>query len=713
MTLPPAPLSAEKNLELALARNQAILNQAAVGIIRISSRGIIEQINPFAERLLGYTSAELTGHNVSKIMPQRWASQHDEYLASYLAGRPPSIIGIGREVSALHKSGQVIPVHLAVSEVTVPGQDEVEFIGILSDLSELHRSRAREQAQHALLQVLHKGMTDFPVLMSSDQLWPFLKEALCSLTESDYALIGEVIPVNDRPSMKILAITDLSWNDDSRRLMSSLSSGDMMLSNPDSLLGRVFAAGEVVMTADLASETRRIGFPPGHPALHNYLGVPIVDQGAVIGMYAIANSRQTVDSELLARLEPFTATCAVLIQLYRSINERERFTRELEQAHAEQARASRAKTEFLSAMSHELRTPLNSIIGFSQLLLNNRKQPLAERQAAQAEQILKSGKHLLTLINDILDLARIESGRLSLSLEAVAVAEVVGESVASIGALAAARGIAISQPAADGLSIFADFTRTKQVLINLLSNAVKYNHDGGSIAISWQVGGEGRLRIAVRDTGIGIPAARLGELFQPFNRLDAEHSAIEGTGVGLALTKQLVEHMAGEIGVDSAPGAGSCFWFELPLAADSLANLESPARPADTPAPGMQLRQVLYIEDNPANQRLMWDIFEDLGAWTLSCAADAGSGLRQVKVQRPDLILLDINLPGMDGYAVLRALRGDPATRGIPVVALSANAMPDDLKRGRQAGFAAYLTKPLDIAGLIAVLEQHLGERDA
>ncbi|MDD3326325.1 MAG: GAF domain-containing protein [Zoogloea sp.] len=437
-----------ESLERAVARNEALLNRAAVGIVRITSKGIIEHVNPFAQQILGYTADELIGRNVRMIMPQRWAEHHDEYLDSYLKGRPPSVIGVGREVQALHKSGRAIPVHLAVSEVVIPGQDGVEFIGILSDLSELHHARGREQAQHRLLQVLHRGMTDFAALMSSDQLWMFLKQALRTLTQSDYALIGEVVPVDGQPGLKIHAITDLSWNDDSRRLMERLRSGDMVLTNPDSMLGRVFAGGEVVLTNDLGQETRRTGFPRGHPPLYNYLGVPIHDQGQVIGMYAIANSRNTVDAELLAWLEPFTATCALLINLYRRINEQARFTRELEIAHAEQAQASRAKTEFLSSMSHELRTPMNSIIGFSQLLLGNRKQPLPERQAGQVEQILKSGQHLLTLINDILDLSRIEAGALAFSIEPVEIAAVIEEAVGTIGALAGERRIDIRLPSA-------------------------------------------------------------------------------------------------------------------------------------------------------------------------------------------------------------------------------------------------------------------------
>ncbi|MDD3326326.1 MAG: response regulator [Zoogloea sp.] len=240
---------------------------------------------------------------------------------------------------------------------------------------------------------------------------------------------------------------------------------------------------------------------------------------------------------------------------------------------------------------------------------------------------------------------------------------------------------------------------------------MKYNRDSGRVELAWGPGDEGRLRIEVRDTGIGIPSERIDELFQPFNRIGAEHGVIEGAGVGLALTKQLVEKMAGRVGVQSAHGLGSCFWFELPQ--DHGEPPPGGAAPAAPPpaadgAARPRLR-VLYVEDNPANQRLMHDIFEDFDTCSLICAHEAALGIELARAEPPALILMDINLPGMDGYAALAVLKADPATGSIPVVALSANAMPADVERGLAAGFADYLTKPLDFTRLHAVLAQYLG----
>jgi len=261
-------------------------------------------------------------------------------------------------------------VHLAVSRVQYDdASEDCDFIGILSDLSEVQATSHLLERQQQLLGVLHlhRGLTDYQALMSGNQLWSFLKQALRELTRSDYALIGEVLTVDAQPALKIHAITDVAWDDASRQLMEQFKAGRMLLSNPHSLLGRVFAEGQTVLRNDMRAHAPS-AFPPGHPPLSNFLGVPILDQGQVIGMFAIANGAQPYSAELVEWLEPFISTCALLIKLYRQLNERESFTEQLRQARDLAENASRAKSEFLSSMSHELRTPLNAILGFAQLL---------------------------------------------------------------------------------------------------------------------------------------------------------------------------------------------------------------------------------------------------------------------------------------------------------------------------------------------------------
>ncbi|MCL5424237.1 MAG: GAF domain-containing protein [Gammaproteobacteria bacterium] len=574
---------------------------------------------------------------------------------------------------------------------------------------DLTRSARRMHKEQDLLKVLHQGITDYQALMSGKRLWIFLMEALRELTDSDYALIGEVMPTNTTNALKIHAITDLSWSEESRQLMERLRSGDMTLTNPRSLLGRVFAHGEVIMTNDVYNHTKRGGFPPGHPILHNYLGVPIFSGERLIGMYAIANSKQPLNQALLDWLQPFTDTCALLINLYSQMAERELVMRDLAVARDQAETANRAKSEFLSSMSHELRTPLNAIIGFSQLLAKGRRDPLSEKQQRQIGQIEKSGQHLLNLINEILDLARIEAGHLTLSIETIAIANVINDACSTLEANIEAAGITLTRKLMPlNCQVSADYTRTKQVMLNLLSNAIKYNSLRGTIHIAITQLNE-EVRISVTDSGKGIAAERQHELFEPFNRLGAEHEAVEGTGIGLAITRELIGRMQGRIGVDSTPGEGSTFWFTLPLAEPNALPEHVPSStPKEVQGNEEHIFQLLYIEDNPTNQRLMKDIVADFSHIQLQTVANAELGLEIMHHSAPDLVLMDIHLPGMNGYQALAVMQQDPRLKHINVVALSANAMERDLRYSLAAGFADYLTKPIDIDTLSKTLNQYL-----
>ena len=351
-----------------------------------------------------------------------------------------------------------------------------EFLGVLTDLKEIYATQKQMQKEQSLLRVLHQGITDYQALMSGEKLWTFLMEALRELTDSEYALIGEVLPTDTTNTLKVHAITDLSWSEQSRELMLNLRSGDMMLSNPDSLLGRVYAYGEVVMTDNVQHHSHRGGFPSGHPMLNNYLGVPITSAGKLIGMFAISNTQQTLNQELIRWLQPFTDTCALLINLYRQMAERETVMSELAQAKHQAEKANRAKSEFLSSMSHELRTPLNAILGFAQLLNNGKRHPLSGKQSRQARQIEKSGQHLLSLINEVLDLAKIEAGHLPLSIETIFADSVISDACGILEANAEAADITLTRrPLIQPWYIKADYTRTKQVLLNLIYNAIKYS----------------------------------------------------------------------------------------------------------------------------------------------------------------------------------------------------------------------------------------------
>ena len=390
---------------------------------------------------------------------------------------------------------------------------------------------------------------------------------------------------------------------------------------------------------------------------------------------------------------------------------RKRAESQLNEAMAAAEKANRAKTDFLSGMSHELRTPLNAILGFAQLMESG-PQPPTPSQKRHLDQILKAGWYLLELINEILDLALIESGKVALSGEPVSLAEVMFECQAMIEPQAQKRGIGMRFPRFEiPCFVKADRTRLKQVLINLLSNATKYNRPGGAVSVECALSAPESIRVIIRDTGAGLTPEQLAQLFQPFNRLGKEASSEEGTGIGLVVTKRLVELMGGTIGVDSTVGVGSTFWIELSLtSATHLAVRESePAALAQPQAQaGTPLRTLLYVEDNPANLELVEQLVARRSDLRMLGAADGNLGIEFARACQPDVILMDINLPGISGIDAMKILRADPSTAHIPIIALSANAVPRDIEKGLEAGFFNYLTKPIMVKQFMDALDAAL-----
>ena len=382
---------------------------------------------------------------------------------------------------------------------------------------------------------------------------------------------------------------------------------------------------------------------------------------------------------------------------------------ELESAKSVAEKANLAKSDFLSGMSHELRSPLNAILGFAQLMESDSPPP-SPSQKASIEQILQGGWYLLELINEILDLSAIESGRLSLSLEPVSLVEVMLECQAMIEPQAQKRGIQMTFPQFDNpWFVKADRTRVKQVLINLLSNAIKYNRAGGTVEVMCSANTAERIRISVRDTGEGLSPEKLAQLFQPFNRLGQEASAEEGTGIGLVVSKRLVELMGGEIGAESTVGVGSEFWIELNLASATLHFVAGIAESTPVAREQVQndapLRTLLYVEDNPANLKLVEQIIARRPNIRLLTAVNGNSGIEIARVSQPEVILMDINLPDISGAEAMKILRADPATAYIPVIAISANAIPRDIENGLAAGFFRYLTKPIKVNEFMDALD--------
>jgi PAS domain S-box-containing protein len=398
-------------------------------------------------------------------------------------------------------------------------------------------------------------------------------------------------------------------------------------------------------------------------------------------------------------------------KLTRDLTARNKVELALTNAKAVAEKANLAKSDFLSSMSHELRSPLNAILGFAQLMESDAPAPSAG-QRESITQILNAGWYLLELINEILDLAAIESGKLSISIEPVTLNALLLECQSMVEPLAQRRSVRLDFPAsAKEYCVNADRTRIKQVLINLLSNAIKYNNVGGSVLVECsEKSAEGRIRITVSDTGAGLAADKIAQLFQPFNRLGQESSGEEGTGIGLVVSKRLVELMNGTIGVESKVGTGSVFWVELlstaPLTMPTSADSMEPAqRIGDAQE---RVKTLLYVEDNPANLTLVQRLISRRDDMHLLTAVDGHRGVELARKHIPDVILMDINLPGINGIEAMRILHDDPITAHIPVIALSANAMSRDIQKGMEAGFFRYLTKPIKVSEFMDALHHAL-----
>jgi signal transduction histidine kinase/CheY-like chemotaxis protein len=433
-------------------------------------------------------------------------------------------------------------------------------------------------------------------------------------------------------------------------------------------------------------------------AIHEQALTAVCDAAGVID-----ERTNTRSQRLLAEmLSPFE----MALRGYRESNE------QLVKARGEAESANRAKNEFLSRTSHELRTPLNAILGFGQLL---ELDELPEHQAASVHDILSAGRHLLKLIDEVLDISRIEAGRLALSMEPVMVGDIADSAMSVMRPIAAERGISLNMELGSLRAAYvqADRQRLHQVLLNLLSNAIKYNSKHGSATLLCVETDGGRMHFEVVDTGPGIPEGKIERLFNPFDRLGAEELQIEGTGLGLALSKNLCEAMGGSLEVKSVVGTGSRFWVDLALSEGPAGGDETPLLAPEAVAAAADDEEslcILYIEDNPSNLKLVQRILERWRKVVLLSAIQAALGIELAQRHRPDLVLLDLHLPDRHGSEVLDELRADPETADIPIVVVSADATPREIQRLLDRGADDYVTKPLDVAQFLASVERALAQ---
>jgi PAS domain S-box-containing protein len=684
-------------LLIAEALQRAIFNSANFSSIATDAKGVIQIFNVGAERMLGYTAAEV----LNKITPAD-ISDPQEVIARARAlsvelGTP---IAPGFEALVFKASRGIEDIY----ELTYIRQDGSRFPAVVS-------VTALRDADDAIIGYLLIGTDN----TARKQIEAERLQLLLIQDETNRQLQQANVTLRD--SEEKLSVTLNSIGD---AVIATDAQARVTLMNPlaEHLTGwtHAQAAGHPIdaVFQIISQETRQsVPVPVMETLAHGTI------QGLANHTIVIArDGRECAIADSCAPIRSRDGQVVGTVLVFRDVTEEYAVQQalhdknvELEGARVLADKANLAKSEFLSSMSHELRTPLNAILGFTQLMESASPAPTSP-QRRNIDQILKAGWYLLDLINEILDLALIESGTATLSHEPVSLVEVMLECRAMIEPQAQKRGISMTFPRFEGpCFVSADRTRVKQVLINLLFNAIKYNRPEGSVVVEYSLSSPKTIRIGVRDTGQGLDENQMAQLFQPFNRLGRESSLEEGTGIGLVVTKRLVELMGGTIGAESTVEVGSVFWFELNLTSPPL-HVPGHAEPVPTVRllvpEGTPLRTVLYVEDNPANLDLVEQLIWRRPELRLLSAADGTLGVEFARVYQPDVILMDINLPGISGIEAMKMLRADPATAQIPVIALSANAVPRDIARALEAGFLSYLTKPIKVNQFMEALDAAL-----
>jgi PAS domain S-box-containing protein len=655
------------------ALQNAIFNSANFSSIATDAKGVIQIFNVGAERMLGYLAEEV----MNTITPAEISDPHE-------------LITRARALSAEFDT----PI--------TPGFEALVF----------KASRGIEDIYE--LTYIRKDGSRFPAVVS-----------VTALRDIDKVIIGYLLIGTDNTARKQVEAEQMKL--DQRLRDQQFYTRSLIESNIDALMttdpaGIITDVNKQMEALTGCTRDELIGAP-----FKSYFTDPA---RAEAGIKLVLSNKKVTDYELTAcardgkeTVVSYNATTFYdrdrtlqgVFGVARDVTERKRFEQalqetnvEMESAKSAAEKANLAKSDFLSGMSHELRSPLNAILGFAQLMATASPTP-SDVQKESITQILQAGWHLLKLINEILDLSVVESGKVSLSLEPVSLSDVLSECQTMMEAQAQQRGIRMTFPKFEQPSfVWADQTRLKQIVINLLSNAIKYNQANGQVTVDYTAMSSDRIRISFKDTGAGLTPDKKAQLFQPFNRLGQEAGSVAGTGIGLVVTKQLVELMGGFLGVDSTVGEGSAFWFELrstptpelKLLSPELAVPKLAIRPIDAPQ-----KTLLYIEDNPANMKLVERLIDRRTDIKLLTAVNGSLGIALARASLPDVILMDINLPGISGIEALKVLREDAATAHIPVVAISANAMARDIEVGKQLGFFRYLTKPIVVEEFMTTLD--------
>jgi len=629
-----------------------LLDAAPDAMLVVQPDGAILLVNLQAEKIFGYSREEMIGQPLHMLMPKRFWATHGAHVQRFFAQSSTRPMGNNLELVARTKDGHELPIEVSLSPVGTTDDRRVVCAAV-RDVSERKRLGVAAQLGAERLQSAVESIDDALALFDANDELLLCNSAYRELVGA--AMQGSLV---GRPYHEILDV----W----------------------------------VACAELGTQNERAQFRAErllerHEQRHAF--ELRMDDGRSLRVM----NRRTQE--------------AGFVQTVWDVTDDVRRAQELKAAHDAAAAASVAKSEFLASMSHELRTPLNAILGFAQLLQRDRKSPLEERHLERLDHILKGGEHLLRLINEVLDLSRIEAGSVAVSMEPVAVFDALVDVKATLEPMAARADVAlIIDPIGEGLpNVIADRTRLQQILMNFGSNAIKYGRRGGHARFQTSAV-DGHVRITVVDDGIGIEREQQAKIFQPFFRGGQETGPIDGTGIGLTISKRLGELMGGRVGFASVAAHGSTFWVELPVhhVRESTPPEQAPRTLGVESALAATTGErflIIYIEDNPSNIAFMVDLLGELNRVDLITAPTAEIGIELVRARQPNVVIMDINLPGMSGLEATMRLHEWPETKHIPVIALTAAAMPREAERLRRAGFYKYLTKPVQVDELTQTLE--------
>ncbi|MBM3554260.1 MAG: PAS domain S-box protein [Alphaproteobacteria bacterium] len=628
-------------------RVRRILGTMSEGFSVIDAEGRIVEANAALSAMLGFERNEILGHDFREFVHREDIARMNAQVRDRVSGRS------GRyETRYLAKDGMVIPASVQASPLTDDFGKVIGSFAFISDLTAIKKAEAEAAVNERRLRRI-LGVTSAGFFTASP------RGELSEVNDSLCAMLGR-----EREELIGRPLADFVTSEDRGELRQALRTAAAGLSGVVELR-LVRPSGEAI-----------VGLVKG--------GSVFDDRGDYSGLFGLVD-----DITAIRRAQV-----------------------ELEKAKEEAETANKAKSEFLSRMSHELRTPLNAIIGFAQILETDTAEPLSAYQQSAIGHVREAGSYLLELVDEVLDLARIEAGRMAMNFEILDLDELIASCLDLSRATAEGAGVVVDPvaPPIAPRSIRADLLRAKEVLLNLVSNAIKYNREGGHVTVTVTPGANNSWRVAVADQGAGIPEERQAEAFRPFNRLGQEFSAIKGTGMGLALSKQFVELMAGRIGFTSRQDVGTVFWVELPIATESTAAATA-QEPTQRAAEAPEISgTVLCVEDNPVNVELIRSMLRRETGVRVLVSPDAEGGIEMARRDRPDLILLDVNLPGMSGLEAIKTLRAMPETAAIPVFALTAAATQDDVAAGAKAGFNRYVTKPIDMKPFLAMVGEALAK---